>query len=143
MTNSKSGEPGAGNISGTDAEGRAVPTAAAPAGPRWPIVVGAVIVAVTVAGGALSLVGGMHPAWHSFVATVSPGPPPKILLWRDAEGAIRKAAVDPVKYEELVTRQRLTLDAARIDTRADARTRIEADTSAGFSDIDDRLPQIG
>src|SRR5260221_10698548 len=102
MTKSKSGELGAGNPSGTDAGG-AVPTAATPLAPRtrrWTIVVGAVIVALTVAVGALSLAGGMHPAWRSLIATVSPRPPAKILLWRDAEGAIRKAAVDPVKYEE-------------------------------------------
>jgi hypothetical protein len=145
MTKSKSGEPGAGDPSRTDAGGP-VPTAAAPLAPRtrrWTIVVGAVIVALTVAGGALSLADGMHPAWRSFVASVSPGPPPKIVLWRDAEGAIRKAAVDPIKYEELVTRQRLTLDAARIDTRADARTRIEADIAAVFSEIEDRIPQYG
>src|SRR5260221_11176952 len=99
MTNSKSGEPGAGNISGTDAEGRAVPTAAAPRGPRWPIAGGAVIGAVTVAGGALSLVGGVHPAWPSFVATVAPGHPPKISLWPEAHGAIPQASLAAAHHD--------------------------------------------
>jgi hypothetical protein len=144
MTRLESSEPGAGDPS--EAGAPAMPTATTPAAPsarRWAIVGGVGIVALIVAAGALSLTDGMHPAWRSLVAAVSPGPPPKMLLWRDAQGAIRKAAVDPVKYEELATRQRRTLGWAHIETRADARTRIVADTAAVFSEIEDRIPQYG
>ncbi len=148
MRNPQSGEPSSHGSAGMDAApGDAVPPArsAGSAGKaRAAILIGAVVAAATAALGivAASTVE-PSPAWRALIVSLSPGPPPKIVVWRDAAGAIRKAAVDPIKYDDLVAQQRKLLDAVRTDTRAAARTRIEADTAAVFSDIDDRIPQYG
>lgn len=143
MTEPESGESGTSDRASADAFAAApAPTGAGPArGRRAAIVVGGIIVAAIVGGGALSLTVGPRPAWRSLVTALSP--PSKVLIWRDAQGAFRKAAVDPVKYEELVAQQRKTLDAARVETRNAAKTRMEADTAAVFSEIEDRVPRYG
>jgi hypothetical protein len=110
---------------------------------RAVIAIGIAVVAIIVAGGVLSSTVGLGPAWRSLVVALSPGPPPKVLVWRDSRGMTRRAAIDPVKYEALVAQEQKTLHAALIETRAAARTRIEADTAAVFSDIEDRVPQYG
>jgi hypothetical protein len=127
-----------------DAAGDAASTVSIRLRNRRAMVIGIVIAASIATGGALALTVGLYPAWRSLVA-VSPlsEPASRVLVWRDAQGVLRKAAVDPVKYDELAAEQGRILNAARTDTRAAAKTRIEADVAAVFSEIEDRIPHYG
>src|SRR5882724_11843715 len=116
-------------------------------GRRTFVVTGTAIVAV-IALGVLSSTTGLYPVWRSLADSVSPispmsGPASKALVWRDAQGVLRRAAVNPVSYESFAAEQRKTLDGALIDTRSAARTRMEADVAAVFSEIEDRIPLYG
>jgi hypothetical protein len=110
---------------------------------RVTIVGGAVLAAILVAGGILSSTIGLEPAWGTLVGALSSAQQPKVVVWRDVDGIAHRTTVNRVKYDALVAEQRTVLDAAHLDTRAAAKTRIEADVAAVFSDIDDRVPQYG
>jgi len=69
--------------------------------------------------------------------------PAKTLRWRDADGTIRQTTVDGAKYHDFVVAEDKALEQTRVETLADAKTRLEADVSAVFSTISDRVPAYG